>query len=141
MKLFVFGTLRVGEGNYRVIQAAVKKSYTEATTSGRMYIAAYRWKGRVIEAGYPCVRFSEPGVIVGDLLDVDPEHRSTYETFRMEIGAGYIAKEIKVYLERINKTVTAIGFDWPEEEACGPRVTTGNWKSKDRIATKQQPTT
>lgn len=120
IKVFVFGTLRPSEYNHTVIEPAVRKIEFDVTTQGRMYY---------VYDAYPCVRFSEEGIVTGDLLWVDSDSYCYGLTHDMEIGAGYTPRRIKV--KTSYGIEEAIAYDWPKERRCGERIATGNWKTRE----------
>lgn len=129
--LFVFGTLRVGFGNHGMFGEACHSAYTGVEAPGRMYYAGYSYAGEVRSAGYPCVRFDEPGTVIGDLLFVDEEHPNTSMVHRMELGAGYVMAEVPVTLED-GRIIMATAYHWPEGAATGRHIESGNYET-DRM--------
>ncbi len=122
MNLFMYGTLRVGHWNHPMLSEGVISSYMNVTTEGKLYYAKYR----DMQAGFPCARFDHDGIIVGDLLVVDAEHEGVQDTHRMEIGAGYVPRDIVINLED-GTPMPAVGWQWKREE-LGKHIVTGDWE-------------
>jgi gamma-glutamylcyclotransferase (GGCT)/AIG2-like uncharacterized protein YtfP len=59
--VFVYGTLRAGEGNHRVIAPHIVRALGEGHIQGRMY----DWKA------YPVVCLEQPGVVVGEWYEIE----------------------------------------------------------------------
>lgn len=87
--VFVYGTLRYGEGNYQWCSDAVVAVLRDCHTDGRIYWVSGR-------SGYPVAKLDEEGEIIGDILWFDPSHRAYHDVVAMEIGAGYEVRKVSV---------------------------------------------
>lgn len=87
--VFVYGTLRVGQGNFRWACEAVRSYIRDCTAEGRIYFVHDRW-------GYPVAKLDETGTILGDVLWMDNRHPTYDEVYRMEISAGYEIRTVPV---------------------------------------------
>lgn len=89
-RIFVYGTLRVGQYNYSWCEEAVEKAIKNCTASGRIYFVD------PLGAGYPVAKLDEHGTIYGDILYFNTAHPLFDAVVRMELGAGYVARNIQV---------------------------------------------
>lgn len=121
-KVFVYGTLRRGEGNYNIWKDAVLDVVTGCTVQGLI-----GYPGR--HYGYPCVDFDGEGTVIGDLITVDADHESVEWVHRMERGAGYTMRPVQVTLPS-GEVVEAIGYHW-ERQVHSP-IVSGDWFVRDR---------
>lgn len=117
--VFVYGTLRIGEGNYLWAREAVRHETPDVTTKGRIYFVRSR-------ITFPVAKFERDGTIKGDLLWFDPEHPVFSEVVDMEVGAGYVVQEIEVEDTR-GDTHEALGFQYLMEPQ-GDWIQNGDWK-------------
>lgn len=124
-KVFVYGTLRQGQGNYPMFGNSVVRATTGCRAPGQMYYAAYEYGGRRMQMGYPVVVFTEEGEVVGDLLEVEegPQLRAVHQ---MEIGAGYVLAEVPITLPD-GSVEMADGYHWPEGETVGDHIESGDY--------------
>lgn len=118
LRVFVYGTLRVGHGNFEWAADAVKYALIDARTAGRVYFVHGR-------GGYPVAKFDEDGTIVGDVLWFDPRHPMFSEVVRMEIGAGYSCREVIASHDEY-PDVECMGFHY-ERTPGGAWIPSGNW--------------
>lgn len=81
---FVYGTLRVGAGEW-ARDGYVKPPVPLCTAKGDLYNYGF---------AFPYADFDGEGTIIGDLATVDP--RMAHHIARVEIGAGYEAREVIV---------------------------------------------
>lgn len=133
--VFVFGTLRVGHGNYRMVEREVVARTYSVATKGKMYYVGGGW------GGYPVVDFRENGMVIGDLLYFDVEdplewweevaphrscdYRGLAGAIGMEVGAGYTPAYIEV-LTPDRELVKAVAFTW-EHRRRGDHIPSGDW--------------
>lgn len=117
--LFVYGTLRVGEGNYRWVERHLEYPPLEGCLAdGSMHHVWGEW------AGFPVVKFDEPGTVWGDLLFMDSSSEVFAEIAWMEEGAGYVLRQVPV-LTPDNELVAALGWHYPRP--AGRRIASGDW--------------
>lgn len=90
--VFVYGTLRYGEGNYSWCQDAVRYVLRNCATEGRIY-----WVYGT--QGYPVAKLDEDGKIKGDILWFEKDHPDYRDVVRMELGAGYEIRNVRVECE------------------------------------------
>lgn len=83
-KVFVYGTLRPCSGRWG--EAAEVAPPVQGTTKGALYDAG----------GFPYADFDGDGTIVGDVLTLDDDHSMFAEIRRIELGAGYVEREVIV---------------------------------------------
>lgn len=114
MTLFVYGTLRPAEHNYRMLAPAVLDVVDDVPVSGSLYHVDGTPPGHRI---YPVANFDEEGVVTGTLLVVEANHRGVSTVRRMEIGAGYEERRV---------VGDAIAFHYPYADV-GARIASGNW--------------
>lgn len=119
--VFVYGTLRVGEGNYSWCADAVVEVREDCTTQGRIY-----------DHGYPVAKFDEQGTIKGDVLWFDPTHRAYERVCRMEFGAGYGMVEIKAEDSETGEVIPCWGFHYMHMPR-GALIESGDWRESDRL--------
>lgn len=125
-RIFVYGTLRPGEGNYW-IESAVEDLEERCTARGTMRFVFHT-------GGYPVVDFDlTEHTIVGTLLWMDDETRHFRDMMEMELGAGYQEREIEVTRADGSK-VTATAFHYPRIERCGELVPFQDWKRRRDLA-------
>lgn len=87
--VFVYGTLRVGHGNFSWASDAVVYALIDCTAEGRIYFVTQ-------DRGYPVAKFDETGTILGDVLWFDPKHPDYESVVQMEVNAGYELRPISV---------------------------------------------
>lgn len=85
VQVFVFGTLRVNSSRWAE-DAEVAEPVENCTVKGLMYNYG----------PYPYVDFDGDDTVVGDLLTFDADHPSYLGMCRVEIGAGYHERELRV---------------------------------------------
>ncbi len=124
MNIFVYGTLRPGEYNDRGF-CGLAKEIKRGTTTGKMF----NRRGRT--PVFPVVDFDGEGTIIGDLLiDMPERHQEVRAVHRMEIGAGYELREIKVDCD--GETYSAIAYHWDfsadrYNSTVGIQIEDGDW--------------
>lgn len=131
--LFVYGTLRVGQGNYGLLAGAPNRVITDVRVPGKMYYAGYDYGGHVEQAPYPCVRFTEGedgSTVLGDILFIEEMHPALRSAHRMELGAGYVIAEFPV--ETPDGTIMALGYHWPDDDPTGDRIEDGDFVAARR---------
>lgn len=112
---FVYGTLRVGQYNYKLIEPAVYESYRDVVAIGSLYF--------VSPGSYPVAKFDEEGQIFGDILVCDSEAFAFQRAYQMEIGAGY--SFIKIDVPKFKVPIYGFHFDFAVNPAL--RIPGGNW--------------
>lgn len=116
--IFVYGTLRVGQGNYTWAKQCVRHEIIECVAQGRIYfVGPY--------GGFPVARFDQGGRIVGDVLYCDPAERTYDEMVQMELGAGYESREIEVVTPD-GDTLECLAFHYLYEPR-GSWIPSGDW--------------
>ena len=116
--VFVYGTLRFGEGNYAWCQNAVRYVLRDCRANGRIYFV-FR------QRGFPVAKLDEDGEIVGDILWFDPTHPDYEAVVRMELNAGYEMVSITVRCEG-GEHRDAFGFHYTgKPEGC--LIPDGDW--------------
>lgn len=121
--LFVYGTLRPTEYNYRVIADAVVETIDNVRVDGTLYHLAHATDAHPV---YPVADLVNPGPgIVGTLLTVDANSRSFLQTHRMETGAGYEAVEVMT-VDSDGVSRVAIGYHYLRDYV-GPQIMSGDW--------------
>lgn len=127
--LFVYGTLRVGMGNYGMLMGATTRVISDVRVPGKMYYAGYDYgDGEVRQAPYPCVRFDEGedgSTVVGDLLFIEESHPALRSANQMELGAGYVIAEFQI--ETAEGAFDAFGYHWPDNEVTGDPIEDGDF--------------
>ncbi len=89
--LLVYGTLRVGGHNDRGLTSSARQVVRNVTVRGSMNNVH---GARPI---YPVVDFDAAGQVVGDLLlDVDKNSWAFRDAYSMELGAGYVLRNLDV---------------------------------------------
>lgn len=129
LPVFVYGTLRPGEKNYRRYLAGRTISEVAATASGQLYFVA--------DGGYPYVIQGE-GSVVGKLVYLVPDR---YEQTLQDLDAleEYVPGDEKnsVYLRRRalvrlpdgNERVAWIYY-WNFPQITGTRITSGDFRDR-----------
>lgn len=120
VRVFVYGTLRVGHGNFQWCSDAVRYALIDARTDGRIYFV----NGT---RGYPVAKFDEEGTILGDVLWFDPDHPDFADVVRMEIGAGYTCQDIIVRHDEY-PDIECMGFHYVRSPR-GVWIQSGDWAS------------
>lgn len=118
--VFVYGTLRVGQGNFRWAQEAVRHVLLNCTTKGRIYFVHGR-------RGFPVAKLDEEGTILGDVLWFDPQHPDFDGVVSMELGAGYEMKDVTVTTEDGELEACAFHYIWDD---MGEWIRSGDWVSE-----------
>lgn len=131
--VFVYGTLRTGEYNYRVVEDAVSRVDEDATIRGHVWFVG-RFPG-----GYPVCKVTptSPDKVVGDILWCDNEHEAYTHMVRMEVGAGYEMILTEATLPNGN-TVDVYVFNYLGE--CFPNcfIEDGDWRRAYREINEQR---
>lgn len=120
--VFVYGTLRYGEGNFHWCADAVKAVEKDCTASGAIYFA---WTGK---STYPVARFDERGTILGDILWFDRYDPLYDRVVEMEQGAGYISVPVKVTAPD-GAVYVCDAFHYCRTPQ-GEKITSGDWASE-----------
>lgn len=116
--VFVYGTLRYGEGNYSWCQEAVRYVLRDCKVDGRIY-----W---VYDTqGYPVAKLDEDGKIVGDILWFERDHPIYRNVVSMEIRAGYEIRNIRVECEG-GEHRDCIAFHYTNKPT-GRLIKSGDW--------------
>lgn len=119
--VFVYGTLRIGEGNWLWARSAVRHEVSDVRASGRLYFVSGQW-------GFPVAKLDEAGIIVGDVLWFDPAHPAYDDVMEMEIGAGYECREIEVTTSDDSERIDCIAFHY-QGLPRGELIKDGDWKA------------
>ncbi len=100
LPVFVYGTLRTGECNYRRLLAEVDETSSSATLSNAvMYVGP----------GFPYVTTGD-GIVVGDLIQIAPRHYATTMN-QLDMLEGYRGPGERNHYDRIIATVTNAAGD------------------------------
>lgn len=94
--IFVYGTLRVGQGNweYYALPAMADEADINVQARGKIWYA--------FPNGYPVAKFGakyDDGIVKGDIIWCDPTHPRTRQMIEMELHAGYEQRVIDVQLQ------------------------------------------
>jgi len=117
--LFVYGTLRVGQGNYRWLAHQLPEPPLEGCLAdGRLFHVWQSW------GGFPVAKFDEPGTVWGDLLFMESSSDVFAEIAWMEEGAGYVLRQVPV-LTPYNELVSALAWHYPGRP--GDPIPSGDW--------------
>lgn len=122
LPVFVYGTLRVGEGNFEWIQDCVVEYDQDVTAFGHIWF--YHSIG-----SYPVAKFAQTtDTIKGDVLWCNSDHRMYERMVAMEVGAGYEFKEIEVVLSNgVRQDV--MGFHWLGTPRSSLYIEHGDWRA------------
>lgn len=113
----VYGTLRVGGGNYPMLVPAILHEWTgHRTRTGRLFY--YRSRGM-----FPILDLDQPGSAVVDLFVVDADHPAVERVAQMERGVGYVEREV----ELATLPITVPVWHMAQDERTGPEVPGGDW--------------
>lgn len=120
-KVFVYGTLRPCD--HRWAEPAEVEPPVQGTTKGALYDYG----------GFPYADFDGDGTITGDILTMDDEHPMFERVRRVELGAGYVEREVIV--ETSTGHVVCLTYDAsPRTKArmlpILPRVEGDDWFNK-----------
>jgi len=121
MWLFVYGTLRPGHWNFRMLERAVTECHENAMTTGALYHVG---GGSDEHPIYPVAKLDETGLLFGTLLLVDDLHQGVERARRMELGAGYEERTIQVVVG--TRTIPAVAFHY-RHEPSGPQIASRDW--------------
>ena len=126
--VFVYGTLRVGEGNYRWCAdgIATDKTLQGARTEGDLYFVGGR------TGSYPVANVFGSGTIVGDLLWFDSESMEYRDMCEMEFGARYVPVTRPVAHSSHTGWLHALVWHYPYYENCGAKIPHGDWCAATR---------
>ncbi len=116
--VFVYGTLRIGEWNYRWAQPAIRSELADCVAEGSIYFV-------MPDGGYPVAKLDEAGEIIGDVLWFDTSHPEYHSVVEMEIGAGYTMREITVLTPDDEKLVV-VSFHFIHTPR-GDLIASGDW--------------
>lgn len=131
--LFVYGTLRVGEGNYQWVSRHLELPPLEGCLAdGGLYHVWGNW------GGFPVAKFDVPGTVWGDLLFMESSSDVFREIAWMEEGAGYLLRQVEV-LTPYNEVVPALGWHYPRP--AGRRIPSGDWLQETGKKSVRQLTT
>jgi gamma-glutamylcyclotransferase (GGCT)/AIG2-like uncharacterized protein YtfP len=118
IKAFVYGTLRIGEYNYRWASGDVVEEIPNVLTTGELYFAGDG-------PSYPVAKLDTPGQIIGDILVYPDDSQDWLQICRMELGAGYELREIEVTTESGDK-IAAVAWHFLHHPR-GPKIASGDW--------------
>lgn len=121
--LFVYGTLRAGEGLSHLLPA--QQTRYAASVAGRLHYSPHTY-------GYPVLLPAqvEADRVQGDLLMVDLEDPDITYVMLMEIQSGYSATWAKVDLDA-GGYMHALTFTWHPADGAGPRIESGDWSDRN----------
>lgn len=122
--IFVYGTLRKGEGNYQWASRCVDSVDEDATTPGHLWFFGSR-------RSYPVAQFlpSSPDRIIGDVLWCNTKMREYQSMCSMEIGAGYEMRAIDVTLKG-GEEIEAFGFHYLDTPDPALFIPSGDWRAE-----------
>lgn len=123
--VFVYGTLRVGEGNYQWASACVVAATENVRTEGQLFFV----RGPL---SYPVAKFDMVGEIHGDVLWCDPSVREYREMVEMEVGAGYELRSIEVFDPNEDTDIQVFGFHYLRDVSDRIRIPHGDWRKATR---------
>ena len=117
--LFVYGTLRTGQGLHDWIADAVVDS--EPAT-----VVGYELRDL---GPYPLMIPAEGQVVYGELMWVKRTHPATMRTIAMELRSGYTLDMPEVEGDNVNVPIPALCFVYPDALAASrlPRVPENDW--------------
>lgn len=120
--IFVYGTLRVGEWNFRVVEPALcDEPDLNCTTPGHLWFSHPN--------SYPVAQFTADSqdTIKGDLLWVDANSVRYKQTEQMEINSGYAVRKIFVTLAD-GEVIPAYGFHFMHTPNPEWFIPGGDWQ-------------
>jgi gamma-glutamylcyclotransferase (GGCT)/AIG2-like uncharacterized protein YtfP len=123
-KVFAYGTLRKGHGNYRHYFRNAIGVIEGVHTKGAMY---YAYPGH---GWYPIVNFDQDGIVYGDLFTFDDDDEGMYGAHRMERGAGYTLRLVTVMTPSGLLVPDVIAYH-SDHEDHGDRIWSGDWNRRD----------
>lgn len=116
--MFVYGTLRIGEGNYQWAGMDVVDELRNVTVPGDLY---YFRQG----AAFPVANLDGGGIIKGDVLYYELDSECLQDVVQMEVGAGYELRETTAtHPDGTTFFVVAWHYPW---ELTGPKIDDGDW--------------
>jgi gamma-glutamylcyclotransferase (GGCT)/AIG2-like uncharacterized protein YtfP len=118
IKAFVYGTLRVGEYNYKWTSGDIVDEILNVTTTGGIYFVSPH-------GGYPVAKLDEPGTIIGDILVYPEDSHDWDRIYSMESGAGYVLCPIVVTTQDGEK-IQAVAWHY-KGVPMGPKIPDGDW--------------
>lgn len=118
MKVFVYGTLRVGQGNYNWAKACITEHLGVHQAQGLLY-----GDPRM----YPFADFEGDGTITGDLFEVDETSRTFHRMHEMEVGAGYTPVEITVHNAYGVPVEEVMAYHHSRASQYAPLIEGGDW--------------
>jgi len=119
--LFVYGTLRVGEGNYPLLRGAVERYEEDATIQGDLFFVSG-------PGSYPVADLDGKETITGDVLWVHPKHEGVQRADAMERGAGYEVREVKATLPG-GETILVTAYHYLNRwDRRGEQIKDGDWR-------------
>lgn len=125
--VFVYGTLRPGQGNYGIIAPAVREIVPHCIAVGEIGFP-YPTHGRVT---YPAANFTRDGRIIGDALIVDHTDDAFWAADRLETGAGYTRGVAPVRFvaagegSLVLSEMLALAWSWPDRPH--EHIVSGDW--------------
>lgn len=125
--VFVYGTLRHGEGNYHILRGKTEKEEI-ALISGAIYpVASY--------GGFPCL-MDEEGEVVGELMWIKPElyERTMQALDRLEGYREYDEKNSMYIRQKVSvmyrgEEIQAWAYFWNRGKTGTKKITSGCWKT------------
>ncbi len=115
--LFVYGTLRIGEGNYRWASMDVVEEIPNVTIRGDLYFFSPR-------ASFPVAKLDGQGAIKGDILFYEPDSRCFEDVCEMELHAGY---EMRQTWAKVNGSMEPVVAWHYIHDPRGEKIEDGDW--------------
>ena len=133
MKLFVYGTLRVGEPNWPWLRTAMPahkmKVHSNCRLRGQLFDTGYGYPVLTMDGG-----LNQYHHVVGDLVEVDERSDVLWSVVAMELRAGYDMRHVHVSVPGCRHRQSALAFVYAS------RIP-GHWSfipSGDWVAHQQQ---
>lgn len=129
LPLFVYGTLRPGELNYRHLLAGCTVRETPARITGRLY--------QVRDEDYPYV-IEGTGVVLGEIIEIRPDlYNATLRTIddledywpEDEAASLYLRRPIEAFFEN-GQSLTAWVYLWNSSERSGIFLPHGDFRRR-----------
>jgi gamma-glutamylcyclotransferase (GGCT)/AIG2-like uncharacterized protein YtfP len=124
---FVYGTLRVGQGNHRWAKDGTDErlNLIGATARGDLYFVSGR-------GAFPVANLDGSGIIHGDVIFFDPDSEEYRSVCSMERGAGYEARLIDVTLPN-DSVIVAEAWHY-RHPPRGEQIMDGDWAASQDMA-------